>query len=203
MYTGYSNDTSSLLRVSDSLFLVGCGIAPMYENVMWESGISEGDIISVTGRRKTLATCYSTNYSPFMSAAMLAQYKPEKEQGPYELDSRKLIWLDAVVRTNAQVKVGDYVKVKSVIFPFMSIASTIEVIPLIEEIRLDSSTLAKWMQSLPIIKGDLILYHTLEPFYSSTAEPKGSLYKVIKTVPDNIDYGVRLDRNTAIRILRD
>ena len=112
---------------------VGRGVARIDYDAMDTLDASTGDIIEITGKRKTVAKC-------------LPLYPSD--------EGRNVIRIDGLVRNNAGVAISDPISIKKIKAPP---AEKVTVAPLESIPPIDERYLADALESVPVTKGDNIM----------------------------------------------
>jgi len=138
---------------------VGKGIARVDAQSMKRLGMSEGDVLEINGKRRTVARC-------------LQMYPSGK--------GNSIIRIDGLGRNNAGVDIGNMVQVRKVSAPE---ATSVVLVPLEEIPPVDGKYLADKLDGVPLNKGDnlLVLYFGGNlPFQVANLDPNLDVVLVTK-----------------------
>lgn len=115
---------------------VGRGYARINPSIMHMLSISEGQIIEIRGKYRTVAKCLPI-------------------QTTTSNEEQKYIYIDGIIRYNAGINIGDQVAIRKVkSFP----AERIFIHPLLKmPPSLDMTHIAAFLQNIPTVRGDRLL----------------------------------------------
>ncbi len=112
---------------------VGRGVARIDYDLMDNVGVSTGDIVEISGKRKTVAKC-------------LPLYPSD--------EGRSVIRIDGLIRSNLGISIGDTVTIRKIKAPP---AERVTVAPLESIPPIDERYLSDALESVPVTKGDNIM----------------------------------------------
>ena len=144
----------------------GIGIARIGQQSMDRLCASEGDVIEIIGKKRTVATCHLLKPTDLVN---------------------DVIRIDEIQRKNAEIEVGEMVSIKKiksviakkvVIKPFESISPRNEVKPLEEFPYICEERLSENFENIPVIKGDCLRI----PSYFC----ERITFQVTDTIPDEV-----------------
>ena len=128
------NENSATLKVLEAYTRdVGRGVSRIDYDAMDALDASTGDVIEITGKRRTVAKC-------------LPLYPSDEGRG--------VIRIDGLIRNNSGVAIGDTVIIKKIKAPS---AEKVVVAPLEAIPPIDERYLADALESVPVTKGDNIM----------------------------------------------
>jgi|TARA_B100000315_G_scaffold170051_1_gene158624 transitional endoplasmic reticulum ATPase len=128
------NENSATLKVLEAYTRdVGRGVSRIDYDAMDALDASTGDVIEITGKRRTVAKC-------------LPLYPSDEGRG--------VIRIDGLIRNNSGVAIGDTVIIKKIRAPS---AEKVVVAPLEAIPPIDERYLADALESVPVTKGDNIM----------------------------------------------
>jgi len=128
------NENSATLKVLEAYTRdVGRGVSRIDYDAMDALDASTGDVIEITGKRRTVAKC-------------LPLYPSDEGRG--------VIRIDGLIRNNSGVAIGDTVVIKKIKAPS---AEKVVVAPLEAIPPIDERYLADALESVPVTKGDNIM----------------------------------------------
>lgn len=134
---------------------VGRGVIRMDYNSMDKIAISTGSIVSVKGKRDTVAK-------------VVPLYPSDEDKG--------IVRLDGLIRNNAGSEIGTLVKIKPIMAGDSAFAEKVTVVPLEQIPPIDERYMADALESMPVVKGDNLMI----PYFGGRLT-----FQVLSTIPPN------------------